>query len=94
MIKAIELLSMLSINQQGLPLPNIDRYVKYCLNCVSNLADSGIRIAAIEAIPNLINSIKLGGTDPNRVMVQGLAKIVLKVVLFSCSLEIEPKIIC
>jgi len=94
MTRSLTLLSKLAINQFGTQLPNIEKYIKYCLNSISNLVYSSVRLAATEALPHLLCYIKHSGQDPTKTTIIGLAKIIVKVVLFSCTLELVPSIIC
>ena len=84
----------LAINQLGVYLPNTDKYIKYCLNSVSNLVDENVRVTATKALPHLLACIKQSNRDPNGRMLKSLANIMIKLTVFSCTLEIKPKVIC
>ena len=84
----------LAINQLGVPLPNTEKYIKYCLNSVSNLVNEQVRVWAAKTLPQLVISIKHSGIDPSKVMTQQLSKVIIKVIIFSCTLELDPKVIC
>lgn len=94
LVKSLQLLAKLSVNQLGTSLPNTEKYIKYCLNCVSNLVDENVRIEACSTLPELLSTIKHSNKDPEQNVIKGLAKVILKVTIFSCTLEIKPHVIC